>query len=125
MEHFFSPKSGEEQKKKAFSRNGTLFFPEFKYRAALRCTPESNYWKGRKWKPYSNCWGDTVKLLGGYIPHPPPPPVSAPLLILMVTARGRVEDTRLEAKDHGHNRKSSPKNKVFKKVFQAISNSYA
>ena len=27
MEHFFSPNSGEDQKKKVFIRNGTLFFP--------------------------------------------------------------------------------------------------
>ena len=46
------------KEKKVFTRNGTLFFPQFKYRPALRCTPESNHW-------------------GGYIPHPSR--VSAPL----------------------------------------------
>ena len=68
-------------------------------------------------------------------------------LISLLIARGGVEDTSLEAKakdtkknprlrprtafprtdpleakDQGHNRKCSPKKKVFKKVFQTISN---
>ena len=36
---------------------------------ALRCRPWSNY------------WGDAVKLVGGYIPHIPHPRVSAPLSV--------------------------------------------
>ena len=67
MEHFFSPTSGEDQKKKVFIKNGTLFFPGFRSRPALRCTPESNYWGGMLMKTI-------LKLLGGY-----PPRVSAPL----------------------------------------------
>ena len=48
------------------STEWNTFFPEFRWRPALRCTPESNYWRGCRCKPYSNYWGDTVKLLGGY-----------------------------------------------------------
>ena len=39
---------------------------------SIRCTPESHYWRGCRWRPYSNCGGYTVKLLGGYIPPIPP-----------------------------------------------------
>ena len=76
--------SGEQIKrrpkeKKRSSPKMEDFFPEFKWRPALRCTPESNYWRGCRCRPYSNYWGDTVKLLGGYPPIPHPLRVSAPL----------------------------------------------
>ena len=54
------------------------FFPEFKRRPALRCTPESYYWGDAdidhtqiigEYSPIIG--GNTVKLLGGYIPIPP------------------------------------------------------
>ena len=45
MEHFFSPNLGEDQKKRSSPKSGTLSFPEFRWRPALRCTPESNYWE--------------------------------------------------------------------------------
>ena len=67
MDHVFL-RIQVKTKKKGFSPKMKHFFPEFKYRPALRCTPESNYWRGCRWRPYSNYWGDTVKLLGGYIP---------------------------------------------------------
>ena len=41
MEHFYFPNSGEE-KKKVFTKNGTLFFRKFKWRSALRCTPDQS-----------------------------------------------------------------------------------
>ena len=88
MEHFFSPNSGEDKKKKKekkiFTKKGTPFSPEFKLTPTLRCTPESNYSGGCRCTPYStqtaggiqpNYWGDKS-------PHPPPPRVSAPLLAM-------------------------------------------
>ena len=80
-------------KKKVFTRNGTLFSPNsgedeikglhqkwntfFKFWPALRCTPESNYWRGCRWRPYSNCWGVYSQIIGRI--YHPIPPVSAPL----------------------------------------------
>ena len=67
---FFQVSELSENQKKVFSKNGTLFFPEFNWAPALRCTPDSNYWEGCRCTPYSNYWGDAVKLLGGiYSPH--------------------------------------------------------
>ena len=68
---FWVSKLSEEQKKLIFTNNGTLFFPEFKWRPALRCTPESNYWKGCRCRPYSNYWGIMSNYWEGDIPHPP------------------------------------------------------
>ena len=69
-----------EDQKKVFTKNGTLFFPKFKWTPTLRCTPESNYWRECRCRPYSNYWGDTVKLLGEiYFSHFPL--VSATLVI--------------------------------------------
>ena len=65
---FFQLSKLSKEQKKFFSNNGTLFFPEFIWTPPLRCTPESNYWRGCRCRPYSNYWGDTVKLLAGYIP---------------------------------------------------------
>ena len=76
MEHFF-PEYRWRPKKKVFTRNGTLFFPEFNYRPALRCTSESNYWRGCKRRPYSNCWRVYSQIIGEIYP----PRVSAPLAV--------------------------------------------
>ena len=68
----FFPDSGEDQKKKkkkkVFTKNGTLVFPQFKWRAALRCTPDSNYWGDADVDHTQIIGEETVKLLGGYIP---------------------------------------------------------
>ena len=48
------------------------FFPEFKWTPSLRCTPESNYWGDADVDHTQTIGGDTVKLLGGYIPPSPP-----------------------------------------------------
>ena len=92
--------------KKKITKNGTLFSPEFKWRPALRCTPESNYW-GEADVDHTLIIGgrDTVKIIGGYVP----PWVSAPLL---------------KAKDQDYRCKCSPKTKqkkVPQNLFQAIS----
>ena len=63
----FSLNSGEDQKK-VISKNGTLFFPEFKWTPTLRCTPELNYWGDADVNHTQTIGGDTVKLMGGYIP---------------------------------------------------------
>ena len=69
-EHFF-PQIQMKTKKKAFTKTGTLFFPDFKWTPTLRCTPESNYWGRCRSRPYSNYWGDTVKLLKDISPPSP------------------------------------------------------
>ena len=58
IEHFFSPNSGEDQKKKkkGLQQEQNTFFPKF----TIRCTPIQTI-----------VGGDTAKLLGGYIPIPP------------------------------------------------------
>ena len=43
MVPFFLTNLGEDPKKKVFTKNGTFVFPQFKWRPALKCTPESNY----------------------------------------------------------------------------------
>ena len=75
MEYFF-PQIHVKTKKKVFTKNGTLFFPEFKWTSTLRCTPESNYCGDADVDHTQTIGGNTVKLLGGYIPG-----VSAPLLM--------------------------------------------
>ena len=77
----FSPNSGEDQKKGLHQKWNT-FFPEFKYRPALRFTPESNYWRDADEDHTQIVGGDTVKLLGGI--YPPLPRVSAPLRLLIM-----------------------------------------
>ena len=67
MEDFF-PQIQVKTKKKVFSKNGTLFFPEFKWTPTPRCTLESNYWGYADVDHTQTIRGDTAKLLGGYIP---------------------------------------------------------
>ena len=64
----FSPNSDEDQKKKVFTKNGTLFFLDFKWTPTLRCTPESNYWMRCRSRPYSNYWVGYSQIIEGYIP---------------------------------------------------------
>ena len=70
MEHLFSPKSGEDQKKRSSPEMEHLVSPNASTDLRSGCTQESNYWRGCRWRPYSNCWGDIS-------PHLPR--VSAPL----------------------------------------------
>ena len=76
---FFQVSKLSEDQKKGLHQKWNTFFPEFKYRSALKCTPESNYWRGCRKRPYSNCWGGYSQIIGGYIP--PSPRVLAPLAI--------------------------------------------
>ena len=56
-----------------YATEWNTFFPEFRWRPARRCTPESNYWRGCRCKPYSNYWGGYSQIIGGIYPpiHPP------------------------------------------------------
>ena len=69
MEHFFSPNSGEDQKKKVFTRNGTLFLS-----TDLRSDAhQSQIIGGDADEDHTHIVGGyTVKLLRGYIPPSPP-----------------------------------------------------
>ena len=69
MEHFF-PRIQAKTKKKVFTKNGTLFFPEFKWRSSLRRKPESNYW--------GNAVIDHTQIIGGDISQPIPPGSGTP-----------------------------------------------
>ena len=68
----FFPKSGKDQNKqtkKGFHQKWNTFFPKFNWRPALRCTPKSHYWGGDADVDHNQIiWGNTVILLGGYIP---------------------------------------------------------
>ena len=87
---FFQISKLSEDKKKVFTKNGRLFVPEFKWRPALRCRPESKYWGGCICRPYSNHWGDTIKLLGGDI-FPIPPGFGTPnFSIILISSKIRV-----------------------------------
>ena len=67
-------KLSEDQKKRSSPKMKKIF-AKFQWRPALRCsTPESNYWGDADVDHTQIIGGDSVKLLGGYIPHPPPPP---------------------------------------------------
>ena len=71
LEHFF-PQIQVKTKKKVFTKNAILFFPEFKWIPTVKCTPASNY-RGDADVHHTQTIGeDTVKLLGGYIPPIPP-----------------------------------------------------
>ena len=65
------------KKKKGLHQKWNTFFPEFKYRPALRCTLESNYWRDADEDHTQTVRGYTVKLLGGIYP----PRVSTPLCL--------------------------------------------
>ena len=57
-----------KNQKKGLHRKWNTFFPEFKYIPTLRCAPELNYWRGCRWRPYSNCWGKIqLNYCRGYI----------------------------------------------------------
>ena len=82
IEHFFSPNSGEDQKKKRFSTRIEHFFsPKF----TVSCTPIQNIGGVADVDHSQTIGGDAAKLLEGIYPPPPPPPppprVSAPLPI--------------------------------------------
>ena len=64
-------------KKKVFTKNETLFFPEFKWSPALRRRPESNYWRGDAAVDHTQIIGGGYsQIIGGrYTPR-----VSSPLL---------------------------------------------
>ena len=70
-EHFFSPNSDEDQKK-VFTKKAKLF-SRILVRPALRCTRVKLLGEGCRCRSYSNCWGYTVKLLGGDTSTYPPP----------------------------------------------------
>ena len=114
-DHFFSPNSGEDhEKKKVFSKNRTLFLPDFRWRPKKKMSsareehffPQiyaqlytlSNYWVGCRSEPFSNYEGGYSQIIEGDIsppspppPHPPPPPrVSAPLIESLLLARQHI-----------------------------------
>ena len=68
MEHFFYPNSGEDQKKKVFTRNGTLFLS-----TDLRSDAhQSQIIGGDADEDHTQIVGGyTVKLLGDISSHPP------------------------------------------------------
>ena len=57
-----------EDQKQVFTKKWNTFFSKFKWTPTLRCTPESNYWGDADVDHTLNIGGDTIKLLGGYIP---------------------------------------------------------
>ena len=71
-------KLSKDQKKKGFHQKRNTFFPEFKWRPALRCTPQSNYWGICRCRPYSNYWGGYSQIIGGDIFYPSPPGFGTP-----------------------------------------------
>ena len=79
MEHFFFLRIQVKTQKKGLHQKWNTFFPKFKWRPAVRWTPESNYW-GNADVDHTQIIGvDTVRLSGGiYSPHSLR--VSAPLI---------------------------------------------
>ena len=71
---FFQVSKLSENQIKVFTKTGTLFFSEFKWTPALRCTPGSNYWEGCRCMPYSNYWGGYSQIIG----DTPPPGFGTP-----------------------------------------------
>ena len=59
-------------KKKVFTKNGTLFFPEFNGHLRSDAHQSQITGGGCRCRPYSSYWGDTVKLLGRYVPPSSP-----------------------------------------------------
>ena len=67
-------------------------FPKFLWRSALKCTPKSNYWGSADAEYTKIIGGDTVKLLGEYISHPP---LGTPVGEKMKQRQTNVEETDL------------------------------
>ena len=83
MQHF-SPQiqvntKKKKKKKKGLHHKWNTFFPEFKCRPALRCTPESNYWR---WG-YGDADQDHTQIIGRDIVElsPPFPPGFGTLIL--------------------------------------------
>ena len=78
----FSPKMNTfpqiqvKTKKKVFTKNGSLFFPDFKWTLTLRCTPESNYWGRGADLDHIQTTGGYSQIIGGIYPTQ----VSVPLI---------------------------------------------
>ena len=89
MEHFFSPNSGEDQKKKKQRKGIHQKFPPS---GGLRShAHQSQIIGGDADEDHTQIiGGDTVKLLRGIYPLHPPPRVSAPLLSLLLTKCGHI-----------------------------------
>ena len=82
MEPFFCPNSGEDQKK-GLHKKWNTFFPRNSSGHLRLDAHQSQIFGGDADVDHTQTiGGDTVKLLGGYIPHPPR--VSAPLPTLTV-----------------------------------------
>ena len=78
MEHFFLQIQVKTKKKKVFAKSGTLFSPNSSGHLRSDAHQSQIIGGGCRCRPYAQTiGGDTVKLLGGYISHPPR--VSAPL----------------------------------------------
>ena len=70
-------KVSEDQKKRSSTKKEHFFPPNSKWRFALRCTLESNYWGDADVDHTQIVGGIQSNYWGRYIPHPPR--VSAPL----------------------------------------------
>ena len=77
MKHFFSQIQVKTKKKRSSPRMGHFFFPEFKYRPTIRCTPESNLLGDAD---VDHTQTGYTQIIGGIYP---PPLVSAPLVIVV------------------------------------------
>ena len=65
----FSPNSGEDQnKKKGLYQKWSTFFPLMQVETCTQMHARVNLLEGMQMKTILKLWGDTVKLLGGYIP---------------------------------------------------------
>ena len=80
-------KLSEEQKKKVFTKNGTLFFPNSSGDLRSNADQSQIFWGDADVHHTQIIGGDTVKLLGNISP----PPVSAPLLMVQETGMIWVE----------------------------------
>ena len=67
MEHFF-PQIQVKTKKKGLHLKWNTFFPRIQVVTYIQMRTRVKLLEGCRCRPYSNYWGDTVKLLGKYIP---------------------------------------------------------
>ena len=63
---FFHMSKLSKDQKKGLHQKWKTFSPDFKWRPGLRCIPESNYWRGCRWRSYSNYWGRYIPPFPGF-----------------------------------------------------------
>ena len=78
MEHFFPPNSGEDQKKKVFTKDRTLFFPRIQVDTYAQMHTRVKLLVEMQMQTILKLLGGYSQIIGGDIHPPSPPGLSTP-----------------------------------------------